>query len=257
MVCNCDTIYLLQKNIYGGIVMYKIVVCEDDKVFCEHISSFIKKYFKKSCNIIKLNEPSEIVYFFEDVKERIDIIFMDVALNQYNGIDIIKKYQSQNSYTKIIYVSSYKKYMSKSFETEVSYFLEKPISYTDVKKALDKVIKSIKKKEREYFFLKIGHGYQKVYVDETIYIESNKRKIKTYLTTKKVIVSYDKISDIEKKQIFAFMRSHQSYLVNFNYIIKVEEKKIFLQGNKYAYISKSRYKEFMQEFRRRLGEDNI
>ncbi len=237
--------------------MYKIVVCDDDKENCKYVKSMIEMHFSGNCEIATISEPVEIATFFGKKENYVDIMFMDINLEKLNGIDLIKEYQTENKLTKIVYISAYSSYMKNTFDTIVTDFIEKPISNSDIKKSLDKIVNNGHHKQETYVYLKSGSEMVKINPNNIIFIESKQRKINVHLCTGKVKELYCKLDDAHKRLPYYFLRTHKSFLVNFNYITKKHKTKLFLDNQKQINISRAYRDEFEENFNKLIGDDII
>ncbi|MPM57144.1 hypothetical protein SDC9_103965 [bioreactor metagenome] len=62
-----------------------------------------------------------------------------------------------------------------------------------------------------------------------------------------IVDFYDKLDELEKNLPSFFVRIHQRYLVNLNYVSSVESNKLVI-NNEILPISRGRYNSFMVEF---------
>ena len=81
------------------------------------------------------SNPSEIVPLFKAYA--FDIVFMDIDLAGFNGIELAKKILEIKPRTNIIYITGYEKFALESYKTVASAFLVKPVSTEMLIKALD------------------------------------------------------------------------------------------------------------------------
>ena len=81
----------------------KVVVIDNDNVFLKQflvmIEPLCNELYKK-CEIISYSK------FQQDIENNSDVIFLDIDLDDINGIDIAKQIRDGNKNTKIIFVTS-------------------------------------------------------------------------------------------------------------------------------------------------------
>ena len=82
----------------------KIGICDDDSLFLELMTKYVKQYEKDNCKEFKIiqfiNEDRLVEYLKKDPE--IDILFLDVLLYQKNGIDIAKEIRKTNHKLRIV-----------------------------------------------------------------------------------------------------------------------------------------------------------
>ena len=132
-----------------------------------------------------------------------DIIYLDIEMENMDGITVARKIREQDPYTILLFVSSYDSYYEQLFEVEPLRFLRKPIN---------------PEKFEEYF--KIAYG-RLMNLDERLHFEFNKRlyqipyrSIMYMESRRRVIHLMQEISRVGHM----FIRIHCSYVVNYYYI---------------------------------------
>lgn len=98
-------------------------------------------------------------------------------------------------------------------------------------------------------------GEIKLRVDDIIFIETNKHK--NLFNTKKGIYSiYRKLNEIEEELAgLDFVRIHQSFLVNMQYIEKISSYRMRLTTGEELSVPKSRYQHVKREYSLYKQED--
>ena len=86
-----------------------------------------------------------------------------------------------------------------------------------------------------------------------MYIESEKKALHIH-TNKGIINFISKLSDIEKELPKGFIRTHQSFLVNADYIDSLDSSKVKLSNRKELPVSRYRGKNIKEKFLRYIGD---
>lgn len=115
-----------------------------------------------------------------------------------------------------------------------------PISNREIRRILIKICN--KDKPEKCFYCKIGREHCKVPLKYILYFESMGRKV-IITTTKCQIEIYDSLSRIEiELRDFNFGRVHNSFIVNYPYIIKFSPSKLTMADGKEINISQAKRK---------------
>lgn len=72
--------------------MFRIAVCDDEKIFVERISEIVKAFFKEQkleCQVDEFYSGEEFVELKEEVG-KYDIVFLDMQMDKMNGIETAK-----------------------------------------------------------------------------------------------------------------------------------------------------------------------
>lgn len=223
--------------------MIKIAICDDNNEICSFIETILIEYFQNKLELFSI----DVFYSGQDLISHIntvanfDIIFLDIELNDTNGIAIGKKIREdfEDDITKIIYISGNKEYAIDLFEISPINFLIKPFTKEKVLYNLKKCIYKINK-DNKLFYYKQHKIIQREYFKNIIYFESAGRKIKL-VTENKEEYFYDRIQNIyQKLKNEQFINTHNCYIVNYNYIRKVTLNNIILYNEKIIPLSRSK-----------------
>ncbi len=230
-----------------------VVICADEINFAEQIRKIIERYKKKSDELIniKIYTDYKSMKFDIDDMKNIDILFIDVVLGEDNGIDIVKELQKTNDMS-VIFMTSYHNYVYDVFRTKVCGFLRKPISENEVINAFNKAISE--KENDKVIELNNGRVYQRVFIEEIIYILIEGRKVIFHCQGKDGIENddryiYGKLEDYEKilevkKQ---FVKIRKTMIVNFDFVIKYNVDKIILKNGEEFSISRNMKEEVREK----------
>lgn len=165
-----------------------------------------------------------------------DLVLLDVQLSDGTGFDLLQAAGSINFH--VVFITAYNEYAIKAIKHGAFDYLLKPLDEAELHQALNKVKSSQSAanvddgfrelssynnhalvERRGKLALRSQQYLQIVSFDEIQYCQSDKGYTTFYLTNnRKVLVSkyIKEYEDILPPHIF--LRPHQSYLVNFNYI---------------------------------------
>lgn len=112
----------------------KILVADDHQLIVDDIIDELSEIVPDA-ECIGTNQPAQILSLVDE--QRFDVIFMDIDLDQYNGIDLAEKILAKYPRTNIIYVTSYEKFALDSYRTRASTFLMKPVRTEILRDAME------------------------------------------------------------------------------------------------------------------------
>ncbi len=191
----------------------------DDEPLAQNV---IENYLSNFSFIELLGKFNNPIAAFEVIKkEKIDLIFLDIAMPYISGIDFIKTLQHP---PKIIITTAYKEYALEGYDLNVIDYLLKPISIERFIKAMNKVVPTeihslnVDPKEepgnsQSFIYVKANGKNVKVLLDSILFVESMKDYIKIY-TDSAVIITQISISSIEKRLPNSFLRVHRSFIIS-------------------------------------------
>ena len=212
----------------------KIIICDDDMSFIEEIKNIILSKYDSEVEFTLCSSGRE---FSEKIAETcFDLAFDDIVLGQEDGIELVRQLSFS---TPVIFITAYvMKYAEEIFKGVVPYgFIGKPISADKLCYYIDRAKHDIQSKISVIKISASGREYELLQSD-IIYIESDKRQIYIHSVSEDICI-YDRLDNIEKQMDERFVRSHQSFIVNMDYVAKLEGDYFILDNGQKIKISRN------------------
>ncbi len=228
--------------------MYRITICDDQGDVLDELQQLIMQEFP-DMELHCVQDLKEYAKALINQKEPLpDIMIMDIQWEQdiSTGIDWAVELQKSFSKLKIIFLTGYIEYAADIFMANPSNFLVKPIQKDKLYAAIYRVMDEIGTKLETVTLKGVG-GLQVVQPFDVMYIESNKHEIIVYGTDDTIHV-WMKMDDILSVFPPFFIRIHQSYAVNPNWIKKFAPNGILLIDDVFLPVSRSRYTKAKEQF---------
>lgn len=216
----------------------QIAICDDEKVFRDVISEYLKPY-KENSPEITLTEftcGEDLVAAYEQ-GTRFDIIFLDVEMKSLSGVEAGQKIRALDNTVMFIFITSHTKYVPEAFILSAFQFLVKPVERDMFVKEFDRAVRTYKKIRYRYNIAYKGK-ITALEVKNILFIETYNRHMK--VTTSGGVFEYSGNIAAEEKKLaaFGFVRCHKGYLVNMHYIFRPENGMFELTNNVKVPISK-------------------
>ncbi|KAB1158624.1 response regulator transcription factor [Tenacibaculum aiptasiae] len=208
----------------------KIVIVEDEHLAAEKLERYIQKYNSNVSVLIKLSSIVDAVTWFEKGIDY-DVAFMDIQLTDGLSFEIF----NQVKITKpVIFTTAFDEYAIDAFKVNSIDYLLKPITFTDVSKAMvklktmeslfvneeaiNKVKSSVTKlKTKDRFLVRLGNHIHSIKTTDILLFYAEGRTV--YLVTKenkKYILDY-KLEDLIKVlEPSEFFRVNRTFIVSLN-----------------------------------------
>jgi DNA-binding LytR/AlgR family response regulator len=194
---------------------------------------------------------------FMDIEKddyEIDLLIVDISVGE-NGIESSKRLLKYKPNLGIVFTSESLRLYEDIFQVQPIYFLKKPLTKERVKKALDKA-KLVMEKRKHVFSFESNGILMKYESYEIYYIESQGRKL-FFHGKRKYRPIYMKLSDLEERVPDNFVRIHQSYMINIDYLKTFSQKEVVLHTGERIPISQKRYKEAKIKIFDYAKEENV
>ncbi len=238
----------------------KVIIVEDETPAI----NLIKAYLKDFADIEVIAECKDGFSAVKAINENNpDIIFLDIQMPKLSGFEML---ELLDNLPEIIFTTAYDEFALKAFEMNAVDYLMKPFSRDRFKQAMEKVYLRLKTKSNNNkpiknlsleikenitsinrIFVKTGTHIDVIPVDDIVYIEAQDDYVEIY-TPKGHFLKKETMRFLENrlpKDIF--LRVHRSYIINLNYINKIEKYgkesyMLILKDNTRINVSKSRLK---------------
>ncbi|XMO85442.1 LytTR family DNA-binding domain-containing protein [Algibacter sp. AS12] len=216
--------------------MISCIIIDDEPLALELLEDFISKisFLKLVATCSNGFEATNILH-----TQKIDLIFTDIEMPNFSGIDIIKSLEYKPHF---IFTTAYSHYAVEGFNLNAIDYLVKPIPFHRFLKAATRALNIITEKvepattiiekpsnEPEYIFVKSEYENIKINVNEIKYVEGLKDYIKIHTANKKPILTLNSLKNFEEKLgLSNFIRVHKSYIVSISHIHSVQRNRIII-----------------------------
>lgn len=207
--------------------MIRIAITDDSGKEREQIRNMLDIYFPDS-ETAEFSGGEELLEHFSG--DAYDIIFLDIFMGGINGMETAKKLRAYDDNVKIIFVTTSTDFALESYDVYAYGYLVKPIQEEKFIKLINKLKAEMSVNEEKYYIIKNSQTIRKISYNDIEYIESLNTKLYINLTDGERVVIYDKLSNAEEELDGRFLRCHQSYLVNMDYIADMPEDFIMNSG---------------------------
>lgn len=196
----------------------RIAVCDDSDFDRAIIVDLLDIYFLNrsiSYDISQYSDGQNLIYEVADGC-KYDIVFLDIYMEKMLGIDVARKLREMNYKGKIIFLTASPDFAVEGYEVDASGYILKEQCFDKLYFVMNKVLKNYG--VDSYYVQKRNNITLVPYQDILFVVSDNSKCILHCLGGNKYTV-YKKLSEIENELCnLCFLRSHQSYLVNMNYI---------------------------------------
>ena len=193
------------------------------------------------------------------LKTQVDLIFLDIQMPYLTGMEFLK---SRSNLPMVIITTAYPNYALDSFAFDVIDYLLKPITFNRFFKAIGKASHYQGKTnpsqqenplEPNYFFVKCDGKYQKIILDELVFIKSLENYVILQTESERHMTLMPLKTIEEYLDSDKFLRVHKSYIVPSNKIVTVENHQLLLNNQQAIPIGRNYRKSVMEQ----VLKDNV
>jgi DNA-binding LytR/AlgR family response regulator len=198
-----------------------LALCDDSKSDRQDFKEKLHVCLDGNHKISEYSCAEALIADVQEEYENFDIIFLDILMDGMNGLDAAKRLRQMGCRSKIIFVSYSDEFALESYEVASSGYLLKPVRQDKLKMFLDRIIQNEKRSRIE---LRHKGNYTYLYTDEILWAESQNNQVLIYLKNAQVYTQRKKLDEIEEMiHDENFLRCHQSYLINMNYVKQIND----------------------------------
>jgi len=220
----------------------RAIIVDDEPNARMALRGLLEENFAQVVVLAECKDVPEAVKTIHKLKP--DLVFLDIEMPGYNGFELLDFFDEQSLNFKIIFVTAYSDYSLRAFEISAVDYILKPVRAEHIERALKKInIERPVAENLQYKVLKENFSNQLdkkivlqtaetifvVKMDDIIYMQAEGSYTRFFTTTHGVLTITKKLIDFEYLESSGpFFRTHRSYIVNLNYIKKVDKKEFIL-----------------------------
>lgn len=234
-------------------VMVNIALVDDEKKQTDFQEDLLKKYRNINPDFVAeisvFNSPLE---FLEKYEGQFDIIFMDMEMPGFTGLETSSQIRKIDSDVSIVFITNYAKFALQGYEYQASAYLVKPVSFETFSDTLDKLLLKHRRKE-EKLVLKINGELLVLPFEEIVYVEKKINYLLFHTLDKGEVRCKGTIKELEEKMNDSFDKPINGVLVNLSFVVRTDKSSIYLKNGETIPLSRHLRKEFEDALIRYLG----
>lgn len=227
--------------------MINIAICDDEDFWIERISTYIENFMKDKnveITIYKYSDGEKILI----ENNEFDIIFLDVEMPNFNGIEIGKSIRSFDKDVLIIYVSGIIEYAPNGYLVNAFRYVLKSNLEQSLYETLQDIVQVINSNSETFSFEQDGDVIE-IQLKDIIYMEVFNKIITIHMSNNKIYEFVGNLVNIsEQLSTKGFLKVQKSFLVNMNYIVMMKNYQTYLSNNTSIKSSKVNWKNINETY---------
>lgn len=228
--------------------MIKIAVCDDEILAVEELVCKIKNYMRIKgfqCIISIFLSGEALLAKIANQNNAFDTVFLDIKMNQINGIDTAKEIRKTDNKTIIVFVSALKEYVFDAFDVNAMNFLTKPIKDDKLFATLKRVSVVLNAPQSKELVISRGGEIIKISLVDIVYCEALNHRV--FIYEERCTHEYNsKIDNLEKALDKDFFRCHRSYIINLRHVKSYSNGMVNVASGEKIPVATRRQTDFMK-----------
>lgn len=216
--------------------MIKAIIIDDDVCFREMIHLLLDDYFP----MIQVIAQSESVdgAIKEIDTHHPDLVFLDIEIKGGTGFHVLEKLKNRNF--KLIFITAYNEFAIQAIKFSALDYILKPIDEFEFKTGVERAIQEINNHEKyspvenlllnsherkhKKLVLRSSNDIHIVDIEDLVRCTADNVYTTFHLCSgEKIVISKGLGEYAELLNGYGFIRSHQSHLINLNYVKKLDK----------------------------------
>lgn len=210
--------------------MYTAIIIDDEIMARELLKGMIEEFCPQVTIVDTCENLPEGIKSIR--KHNPNIVFLDIEMPGYSGLDLLDFYNEEDINFSIIFVTAYNQYAIQAFKLSAVDYLLKPIEVDDLTAAIHLYEKKIRENNNfevlknnmlsnsKKLALNTAQSIQFVALEDILFFKADGAYTNVYLVDGKTILSSKNLKHFEDILALSqsFIRCHKSYIVNMDHI---------------------------------------
>lgn len=233
--------------------MYQVAIAEDSAFDQKQLVEFLRRYEKENDVSFQISVFSDGAELLQNYPDRLDILLMDIMMEKMDGLKTARLIRRRDEQVLLIFVTSMLQYAVQGYSVDAMDFIVKPVTYMGLKLRLDRAVKRLRKNAARFLEIRNSEGVYSVAVPDICYLETANHRVVVH-TKDRAIPANASMHTLEQQLAgMPFFRCHTSFLINLNYVEKIQGNDVWVNGQLLS-ISRYRRKEFLEAWAAFLGD---
>ncbi|MCI5587381.1 MAG: LytTR family DNA-binding domain-containing protein [Lachnospiraceae bacterium] len=236
--------------------MIKVAICEDSDIDRDMLGEIVGLLMNDrgiDYQVDLYRNGENLVSCYKN--KPYDLIFLDIMMNEIDGIETGKLIRGMDGSVEIVYCTSSSDFAIAAYEVHAMGYLVKPYEPGRIGAVIDYFIQKHPQEEKNYIEVKSKRKSLIIPYKDIIHLESDNKVVYIYTTTQGAVKVYNKLDTLENElKDERFLRCHQSYLVNMQYVAGLVDSDFIMIDNRMIPIRKSgrkliikRYEDYLKD----------
>lgn len=217
----------------------KFVICDDNTECLSELEKLLLKYSARCKDIpFQIEKFSDASLLLHNIQENkpADIYILDIVMSNITGIDLGREIRKKSDKSIIIYITTSESFALDAYDILAIRYLLKPVTEERFFEALAYALSQMEPNRQRTFLVKTKNGLESIPYNEIEYIENSARKLDIHLT------NGDKVTSIYIRRSFEeeikelsdagnFLSVHKSFLINLNYVRKLQPDSVTMMSD--------------------------
>lgn len=224
--------------------MYNVAVCDDTEEERLQAAEYAGRFFEREGIEVRIDTYAAGRELLESGR-KYDLYLLDVLMPGMSGIDAAQALAEDKDHPVVVFITSSLESAVEGYRVEAAGFILKPVEEENFWSTMERVVR--RRLGLKKAVLSVVHNRVNVELplERLAWFENRLHRVFVKLTDGEVLSVNQKLSELQLvlEPHSQFLRCHQSYLVNLDYVDKLEDSCFYMRDGQMIPISRNFYKQ--------------
>ena len=236
--------------------MMTFAICDDEPLMAQELAERLGEYLTRrrvgDCRVSRFSSGRALL----ESGERFDVIFLDIRMEAPGGMETAEILRRRGDRSLVIFVTVLRECVFDAFQVEAWDYLVKPLDGRRFRCAMDRALRALERRRAGTIVVRRGSGCEVVPLEEILYCEVQGRKLYLHQRGGGTADYYGRL-ELERRVDGRFFKCHRSYLVNLDYVRRLQDGQVTLSQGEAVPVSRLRERELAQALLRWMEEREL
>ena len=224
--------------------MYNVAICDDTEEERLQAAEYAGRFFDREGIEVHIDTYAAGRELLESGR-KYDLYLLDVLMPGMSGIDAAQALAEDKDHPVVVFITSSLESAVEGYRVEAAGFILKPVEEESFWSTMERVVRRRLGVKKAVLSLVHNRVNVELPLERLAWFENRLHRVFVKLTDGEVLSVNQKLSELQLalEPHSQFLRCHQSYLVNLDYVDKLEDSCFYMRDGQMIPISRNFYKQ--------------
>ena len=224
--------------------MYNVAICDDTEEERLQAAEYAGRFFEREGIEVHIDTYAAGRELLESGR-KYDLYLLDVLMPGMSGIDAAQALAEDKDHPVVVFITSSLESAVEGYRVEAAGFILKPVEEESFWSTMERVVRRRLGVKKAVLSLVHNRVNVELPLERLAWFENRLHRVFVKLTDGEVLSVNQKLSELQLvlEPHSQFLRCHQSYLVNLDYVDKLEDSCFYMRDGQMIPISRNCYKQ--------------
>lgn len=224
--------------------MYNVAICDDTEEERLQAAEYAGRFFEREGIEVRIDTYAAGRELLESGR-KYDLYLLDVLMPGMSGIDAAQALAEDKDHPVVVFITSSLESAVEGYRVEAAGFILKPVEEESFWSTMERVVRRRLGVKKAVLSLVHNRVNVELPLERLAWFENRLHRVFVKLTDGEVLSVNQKLSELQLvlEPHSQFLRCHQSYLVNLDYVDKLEDSCFYMRDGQMIPISRNFYKQ--------------